>query len=122
MPLIITRIYVYYTFEQVKFEKDMVIKNQASRQNVKVSVEKDFYKLMNNANFGYDCRNNADNCTFVSVFDEIEGLSYTKRFQSIFAFVSSELLEKQIKEDFLNKICAIEQIDEYFEARKNSVE
>ena len=113
---------MFYTFEQVKFEKDMVTKNQISRQNVKVSVEKDFYKLMNNANFGYDCRNNADNCTFASVFDEIEGLSYTRRFQNIFAFVSSELLEKQIKEDFLNKIGAIEQIDEYFEARKNSVE
>ena len=32
--------------------------NQKSRQEAKNSIEKDFYKLMNNSNFGYDCRNN----------------------------------------------------------------
>ena len=26
---------------------------------------------MNNSNFGYDCRNNMDNCDFVPIFDEI---------------------------------------------------
>ena len=35
--------------------------NQVSRQKAKTEVEKDFYKLMNNSNFGYNCRNNADN-------------------------------------------------------------
>ena len=32
--------------------------NQKSRQEAKNYIEKDFYKLMNNSNFGYDCRNN----------------------------------------------------------------
>lgn len=86
--------------------------NQVFRQNAKTSVEKDFYKLMNSANFGYDCHKNPDNCTFVPVFDEIEELSYPKCFQNIFdqnisKFVSSELLEEQIEEEFLNKICAL---------------
>ena len=36
--------------------------NQKSRQQSKNSVEKDFYKLMNNSNFVYDCRKNLDNC------------------------------------------------------------
>ena len=34
--------------------------NQKSRQKSKNDVEKDFFKLMNNSNFGYDCRNNID--------------------------------------------------------------
>ena len=45
--------------------------NQKSRQNAKNSIEKDFFKLMNNANFGYDCRNNLDNCQFIPIFDEM---------------------------------------------------
>ena len=66
---------------------------------------------MNNANFGYDCPDNAGNCTFAPVFDEIEELSYAKQFQNIFdqnssEFASSELLEKQIEEKFSNKICS----------------
>ena len=39
--------------------------NQKSRQEAKNSTEKDFYKLINNSNFGYDCRNNLDNYQFV---------------------------------------------------------
>ena len=35
--------------------------NQVSRQNAKTDVQKDFFELMNNVNFGYDCRNNAEN-------------------------------------------------------------
>ena len=39
--------------------------NQKSRENAKNSIKKDFFKLMNNANFGYDCRNKLDNCQFI---------------------------------------------------------
>ena len=46
--------------------------NQISGQNAKTNIEKDSYKLMNNSNFGYDCRNNIDNCFFAPIIDEIE--------------------------------------------------
>ena len=52
--------------------------NQVSSQNAKPNVEKDFFKLMNNANFGYDC-NNADYCYFSSIYDELEESMYAKR-------------------------------------------
>ena len=58
--------------------------NQVSRQNAPTDVEKDFYKLMNNSNFGYNCRNNADNCFLQPIYDEIEELSYAKGYQNIF--------------------------------------
>ena len=54
--------------------------NQKSRQNAKNSVEKDFYKLMNNSNFAYDCRNNLGNCHFVPIFDEFKEITYLKRY------------------------------------------
>ena len=96
-----SRVYVHYTFEQRKFKKDFVIMNKVSRQNAKTSVEKNFYKLMNNSNFGYDCRNNADNYSFTALFDEIEELAYAKKYQSVFGsdisdFLSSEFLKRQI--------------------------
>ena len=38
--------------------------NQVSRQKAQTDVEKDFYKLMSNTDFGNDCRNNANNSYF----------------------------------------------------------
>ena len=37
---------------------------------------------MNNANFGYDCHNNADNCYFSLIYDEYEELMYAKTYRS----------------------------------------
>ena len=67
-----TKIRALYTFEQCKFKKDFVVMNLVARQNAQTYVGKDFYKLMNNANFGYDCRNNADNYYFPPIYDEID--------------------------------------------------
>lgn len=52
--------------------------NQKYRQNAKNKIEKDFYKFMNNANFGFDCRNNLNNVKFVPIINEIIGISYVK--------------------------------------------
>ena len=57
----VTKIYAHLTFEQKRFKQKFILMNQKSRQESKNDIEKDFYKLMNNSNFGYDCRNNLDN-------------------------------------------------------------
>ena len=53
----------------------------------------------------------------------MEELSYAKRYQNIFDenisdFVSSELLERQVEEEFLDKICTIDQQDEFYSTKK----
>ena len=63
----VTRIHSHLTFEQSRFKRNFILMNQKSRQLSKNNIEKDFYKLMNNSNFTYDCRNNLDNCKFVPI-------------------------------------------------------
>ena len=52
----VTKLYSHSTFEQEAFKEEFVLNNQKERQNAKTDVEKDFYKLMNNANSMVDCR------------------------------------------------------------------
>ena len=101
--------------------------NQVSRQNPQTDVENDFYKLLAMQ----------ISVTIVAimliivilqpVYDEIEELSFAKRHQNVFdqkigEFVSTEILERQIEEEFLNKLCTLHPQDEYYKARKNSLE
>ena len=100
---VVTKLYSYFKFKQAAFKKDFVLMNQKSRQNAKNDTEKTFYKLMNNANFGFDCRNNANTSKFESLIDEINELTYIKKYHNLFdnkisSFVNSEILEKNINQ------------------------
>ena len=57
--------------------------NQKSRQKATSPVERDVYKLLNNANYGTDCRNIIGNI-FEAIYDEISEIAYIKQFDSIF--------------------------------------
>ena len=76
----VTKLYSHYTFEQSCFKRDFVLMNQRSRQNAKNAIEKYFFKLMNNANFCYECRNNVNNAKFELIIDEIKEISYIKKY------------------------------------------
>ena len=83
--------------------------NQTSRQNAKNNIEKDFFELMNNANFGFDCRNNANNTKFEPIIDELSEISYIKKYYNLFdtkvqKFVRSEILEEQIKSEYEKRV------------------
>ena len=58
--------------------------NQKARQKVTFSVERDFYKLLNNNIFGIDCRNNVYNCFLEPLYDNFSEISYIKKFTTIF--------------------------------------
>ena len=57
---------------------------QKSRQIAQTNVEKDFYKLLNNSNFGVDCRSNIDNRTLEPIYDEISEIAFIKKYENIF--------------------------------------
>ena len=78
-----TKIYEHYTFRHSKFKKDFVVMNQKACQTAKSKVEKVFYKLLNNSNFGTDCRNNIDQCSLELIYDGIGEISYLKKFRNI---------------------------------------
>ena len=87
--------------------------NQKSRQKSKNSVEKDFYKLMNNSNFGYDSRNNVGNCKFVPIFDEYEEITFANRYHNIFdqkvsKFVTPDWLKHKTEEEFNDKLMKLD--------------
>ena len=88
--------------------------NQKSRQKATSSVEKDFFKLLNNSNFRVDCRNNIDNCILETLYDDFTGISYIKKFTTIFSedtfrnFFSPVLLREEITQTFQSKIFALD--------------
>ena len=123
----VTKLYCHFTFEQDTIKKDFVLMNQKSRQNAKNDIEKNFYKLMNNANFGFDCRNNTDNLKFDPLIDEINELTYIKRYHNLFdpkieKFVSSKVLEDHIEEEYNQNIAMIKENDPFKHLRMTELE
>ena len=59
--------------------------NKKSRQTATSNVEKNFYKLLNNSNFGIDCRNNIDNCTLQPIYENFYEIGYIKNYTTIFS-------------------------------------
>ena len=118
----VTKLYSHFTFEQDTFKKDFVLMNQKSRQNAKNNIEKDFYKLMNNANFGFDCRNDANNLKFDPLIDEMNEITYIKKYHNLFdpkikKFVSSKILEDHIEKEYTDELFKIKDDDPFKDLR-----
>ena len=105
----VTKIYDHCTFKQDRFKRDFVIMNQNARKLAKTKVEKDFYKLLNNSNFGNDCRNNIGNCKLELMFVGLEEIAYIKKYTNIMLdntyreFFSLDLLCQQVRKEFKKK-------------------
>ena len=79
----VTKIYDHYTFRQARFKREFVVMNQNAQKVAKTKVEKDFHKLLNNSNFGNDCRNNIGNCKLELMFDGLDKIAYIKKYTNI---------------------------------------
>ena len=121
---LVTYIYAHYTCEQAKFKNEFVIMNQKSRQTAISNVEKDFCKLLNNSNFGIDCRNNIDNSPLQLIYDDFSEIVYIKNYTTKFSnealkdFFSPPLLREEITQTYDAKIFALNREDPTYEARK----
>ena len=109
----VTKTYSHYTFEQSCFKRDFVLMNQRSRHNAE------------NANFGYDCRNNVNNGKFGSIIDDINEISYIKKYYNLFDnkvsnFVNSGILERQIERNFQQQIANVRHDDSFRTAKITS--
>ena len=102
--------------------------NQKLRQKAASSVEKDFYKLLTNNNFGIDCRNNIDNCTLEPIYDDFSETAYIKNYTTIFNdetfrdFFSPPLLRQETTQTYDAKVFALNKDDPTDEARKKNFE
>ena len=123
----VTRIYEHYTFKQDTFKKDFVVMNQNARKTAKTKVEKDFYKLLKNSNFGNDCRYSVGNCTLELMYDGLEEISYIKNYTSIFTdpkfteFFSTDILRKQVEDTFNKKIEKYNPRDIFYDELKGNL-
>ena len=124
----VTRIYEHYTFKQDTLKKDFVVMNQNARKTAKTKVEKDFYKLLDNSNFGNDCRNNNGNCKLELMYDGLEEISYIKNYTNIFTdpkfseFFSLDIIKKQIEEEFKQKMKKYNPRDIFYQELKENLE
>lgn len=91
-------------------------------------VEKSSYKLLNNSNFGNDCRNNINNCILEPLYDDLNETSYIKKFTTIFDdgtfryFFSPEHLWEEVIQNCLGKTIALNKNDTTYEATKEYYE
>ena len=124
----VTKLYKHYYFDQERFKRNFILMNQKARQEASNKVESDFCKLLNNANFGYDCRNNLDNCKFEPINNEINELSFIKRYYSnlydrnLQPFITSRILKEDIDERFNNERQKIKETDKLYAAKIRSIE
>ena len=92
------------------------------------SVERDFSKLLNNSNFGIDCRNNIDNFILEPLQDDLNEISYIKKLTTIFSdytfrnFFSRVYMRDKIIQTFQSKTFALNKEDSSYEARKEYFE
>ena len=102
--------------------------DQKSRQKATSSVQKDFYRLLNNSNFGINCRKNIDNCYLEPLYDDFSGMSYIKNFTAISnddtfrIFFSPCLLRQEIRTTYDAKIFALNKEEPAYETHTNYYE
>ena len=124
----VAKLYQHFYFDQDRCKKNFILMNQKARQEGTDKVESDFCKLVNNSNFGYDCRNNLDNLTFQPIRDELNELNFIKKYHtnlynpSIKEFITSKVIEEDIKERYKNEMLKVKPDDKFYSSKVSNIE
>ena len=124
----VTKLYRHFYFGQERCKKNFILMNQKARQEASDKVESDFCKLLNNSNFGYDCRNNLDNLNFEPINDELNELNFIKKYYSnlynpaIKQFINSRVIADDINERYNNEMQKITPDDKFYSAKVRNIE
>ena len=119
----VTKFYQHFYFDQERCKKNFILMNQKARQEAFHKVESDFCKLLNNSNFGYDCRNNLDNLNFQPNNDEKSELNFIKKYHSnlydpsVKQFITSRVIADDINERYNNDMQKITPDDKFYSAK-----
>ena len=98
----VTKVHLYYTFEQEPFKKEYILGNQRARQEAMArgdEVQANFWKLLNNANFGFECRDNSQNKSLHLIYDEnaeVEFISKYSKYDTNTCFLDLDARIKNI--------------------------
>ena len=94
----------YYTFEQEPFKKEYILGNQRTRQEVVArgdDVQANFWKLVNNTDFSFDCRGNSRNKSLHLIYHkeaQVDFLGKYDGYSSTNCFLNLDAKIKNIKE------------------------
>ena len=81
---------------------------------------------MNNANFGNDCRDNRNNTKFQPIVNEIQEITYIKKYNlfdnNVSKFANRDILEKQINQEFEQKLSTTKFDDPFRVVKAKSLE
>ena len=71
------------TFEQEPYKKEYILENQKARQAAVTrgdNVQANFWKFLNNANFGFDCRDNSQNKSLHLIYDKAQEVDFISKY------------------------------------------
>ena len=104
----VAKVYSHFTFEQEPFEKVYILDNERAREEAVAlgdDVQANFWKLLNNANFGFDCRDNSQNESFHLIYDEqveVEFINKYEGYESTNCFLNLENIIKNVPKKYAN--------------------
>ena len=103
-----TKVYSHFAFQQEAFKKEYILGNQRARHEAVAcgdDVQGNFWKLLNNAIFGFDCRDNSQNKNLHLICDEQAEIEFTNKcegYDSKNCFLSLENMIQNVRKKYSN--------------------
>ena len=89
-------------------------------------MEKGFFKLMNNSNFGYNSQNNLNNWKFAPIFHEFKEITCVGRYFNFFdprilQFATTDLIKQDMGEKYNKNLIKLDKEDKFYTVKLSSL-